>query len=134
MIEVHDIPHGHTEEVSFPDLAVNTTGDSIVFVAPFNCRVEKVLLFPEAAVTGQATNNFVLGLIDRGVGGGGTTVLASTTFAAGTNLTATASNGFFFPTAPRVAAKGTVYELVRTQNNSGPASPRILVLTEYRGN
>ncbi len=71
--------------------AVSTAGnddDTVVGQAPFAGSVAKVEYVPEAAITGAATNNRTLSLINKGQAGSGTTVVASLNFGNGTNATA----------------------------------------------
>lgn len=71
--------------------AVGTAGnddDSVIAQAPFAGTVAAVQYVPEAAITGAATNNRTLSLINKGQAGSGTTVVASLNFGNGTNATA----------------------------------------------
>lgn len=71
--------------------AVSTAGnddDSIVGQAPFACTVTAVEYVPEAAITGAATNNRTVSLINKGQAGSGTTVVASLNFGNGVNAAA----------------------------------------------
>ena len=71
--------------------AVGTAGnddDTIIGQAPFACTVTAVEFVPEAAITGAATNNRTVSLINKGQAGSGTTVVASLNFASGINASA----------------------------------------------
>lgn len=71
--------------------AVGTAGnddDTIIGQAQFSGTVTKVEYVPEAAITGAATNNRTISLINKGQAGSGTTVVASLNFGNGTNATA----------------------------------------------
>lgn len=71
--------------------AVSTVGnddDTIVGQAPFDCTVISVQYVSETAVTGAATNNRTVSLINKGQAGAGTTVVASLNFASGVNAPA----------------------------------------------
>jgi hypothetical protein len=71
--------------------AVGTAGnddDTVLGQAQFAGTVTKVEYVPEAAITGAATNNRTISLINKGQAGSGTTVIASLNFASGTNATA----------------------------------------------
>lgn len=71
--------------------AVGTAGnddDTIIGQAPFACTVTAVEYVPETAVTGAATNNRTVSLINKGQAGSGTTVVASLNFASGVNAAA----------------------------------------------
>lgn len=82
-------PLVRTIEADVP--AVSTAGnsdDSIVGQAPFACTVTAVEYLAEAAITGAATNNRTLSLVNKGQAGSGTTTVASLNFASGTNAAA----------------------------------------------
>lgn len=71
--------------------AVGTAGnddDTIIGQAPFACTVTAVEYVPEAAITGAATNNRTISLINKGQAGSGTAVVASLNFASGVNAAA----------------------------------------------
>lgn len=71
--------------------AVSTAGnddDTVFAQAPFAGTVTAVQYVPEAAITGAATNNRTLSLINKGQAGSGTTVVASLNFGNGTNAAA----------------------------------------------
>lgn len=71
--------------------AVSTAGnddDTVLGQAPFDCTVTKVEYVPEAAITGAATNNRTVSLVNKGQAGSGTTTVASLSFASGTNAVA----------------------------------------------
>lgn len=71
--------------------AVSTAGnddDTVIGQAQFAGTVTKVEYVPEAAITGAATNNRTVSLINKGQAGSGTTVVASLNFGNGTNATA----------------------------------------------
>lgn len=76
-------------EVDVP--AVSTAGnddDSVVAQAPFDCTVTLVEYVPEAAITGAATNNRTVSLVNKGQAGSGSTTVASLSFDNGVNATA----------------------------------------------
>lgn len=76
-------------EVDVP--AVSTAGnddDTVVGQAPFDCTVTAVEYIPEAAITGAATNNRTVSLINKGQAGSGSTTVATLTFDNGVNATA----------------------------------------------
>lgn len=82
-------PYVRVLEVDVP--AVSTAGnddDSVVAQAPFDCTVTAVDYVPEAAITGAATNNRTVSLVNKGQAGSGTTTVASLNFDTGVNATA----------------------------------------------
>lgn len=71
--------------------AVSTAGnddDTVLAQAPFDCTVTAVEYVPEAAITGAATNNRTVSLVNKGQAGSGTTTVATLTFDNGVNATA----------------------------------------------
>lgn len=73
--------------------AVGTAGDTedtVLTQAPFDCTVTSVEYIPEAAITGAATNNRTISLVNKGQAGSGTTSVASLSF--GSGITAAAYN------------------------------------------
>jgi hypothetical protein len=82
-------PYVRVLEVDVP--AVSTAGnddDSVVAQAPFDCTVTAVEYVPEAAITGAATNNRTVSLVNKGQAGSGSTTVASLNFDNGVNATA----------------------------------------------
>ncbi|MEU0940304.1 hypothetical protein [Embleya sp. NPDC005971] len=72
--------------------AVGTAGndlDSVAGVVPFNATVTAVEYVPVSAVTGAATNNRTISLVNKGQAGSDSTSVASLTFANATNAAAT---------------------------------------------
>jgi len=71
--------------------AVDTAGDTedtVLGQAPFDCTVTSVEYIPEAAITGAATNNRTISLVNKGQAGSGATSVASLSFASGTTAAA----------------------------------------------
>jgi hypothetical protein len=71
--------------------AVGTAGnddDTVLTQVPFDCAVTAVEYVAEAAITGAATNNRTVSLVNKGQAGSGTTTVASVTFGNGTNAAA----------------------------------------------
>jgi len=64
--------------------------DTVVLQAPFAGTVTAVEYVPGAAITGAATNNRTLSLVNKGAAGSGTTSVATLAFGAG--VTAPACN------------------------------------------
>lgn len=62
--------------------------DTILAQAPFDGTVAEVQYVPAAGITGADTNTRTVSLVNRGQDGSGTTVVATLTFASGTNATA----------------------------------------------
>lgn len=74
--------------------AVATAGnddDTVVCTVPFAGTVTAVEYIPEAAITGAATNNRTVSLINKGQDGSGNTTVASLSFGNGVNAAASDS-------------------------------------------
>lgn len=76
------------EEVVAAVATVGNDLDTVIGQAGFAGVVAKVEYVPLSAITGAATNNRTLSLINKGQAGSGTTVVASLNFGNGTNATA----------------------------------------------
>lgn len=71
--------------------AVTTAGnsdDTVLGTVPFAGTITEVKYIPESAVTGAATNNRTVSLVNKGQAGSGTATVASLTFSNGTNAAA----------------------------------------------
>lgn len=75
-------------EESVPAAATAVADDTILTQSPYAGTVSSVQYVPEAAITGAATNNRSVSLVNKGQAGSGTTVVATLTFASGVNATA----------------------------------------------
>lgn len=97
-------------------------------------KITGVNFIPDVDVTGAATNNFALGLQNRGTDGDGTTaVTAVTTFASGTDAAAHAKLALTLSgtAANLLVGASDVLALVRTVNASGLANPTGVVEVLY---
>ncbi len=103
--------------------------DTVITQAPTTGTVTKVEYVPEAAITGAATNNRTVSVVNKGQAGTGTTVVATLTFSSGTN--AAAYDEVTIPlsvTASDLAvAAGDTLLWRSTHNGSGRADPGGLV-------
>ena len=108
--------------------AVSTAGnsdDSVIAQAPFAGTVTAVQYVPEAAITGAATNNRTVSLVNKGAAGSGSTVVATLTFANGTNATANneVSLTLSSTAADLVVAEGDTLQWRSIANGTGLADP-----------
>lgn len=98
--------------------------DSVVLRAPIAGTVSRVSYTPEAAITGAATNNRTIQLVNRGQAGSGSTVVATLTFASGTNAAAYDETDLTLGVAANLAvAEGDVLEFRSGANGTGLADP-----------
>lgn len=86
---LQSIPGSHSASAYLASvLAATATEKHMLFVAPFACRVKKIYITPQAAVTGDTTNTKHLNVQDEGSSGSGDTEIANLDLATGTNLVA----------------------------------------------
>jgi hypothetical protein len=108
--------------------AVTTAGnsdDTVLAQSPYAGTVSAVQYVPEAAITGAATNNRTVSLVNKGQAGSGTTVVATLTFASGTNATANneVSLTLSSTAADLVVAEGDTLQWRSIANGTGLADP-----------
>lgn len=75
-------------EVSQDVPAVSTAGndeDTVIGVVPFDGVITAVGYVPESTITGAATNNRTVSVVNKGQDGSGTATAATLSFGAGTN-------------------------------------------------
>lgn len=123
-------PYVRVLEVDVP--AVSTAGnddDSVVAQAPFDCTVTAVEYVPEAAITGAATNNRTVSLVNKGQAGSGSTTVATLNFDNG--ITASANNERVIPlsgtAANLILAAGDTLQWRSVHVGTGIADPGGLV-------
>jgi hypothetical protein len=117
-------------EASVP--AVATAGnddDTVVGQAPFACTVTAVEYVPEAAITGAATNNRSVSLVNKGQAGSGTTVVATLAFGNAVNATANNERAITLSStaADRVLAAGDTLQWRSLAVGTGIVDPGGLV-------
>ncbi len=122
---LQDIPGAHVLRARVP--AEGTAGNDDTWTLgrlPNNAQVTSARWIPDAAVTGAATNNFQLQVINKGAAGSGTTtVTAAKTYASGTNSAAAVAESLTLSSTASdlLANAGDILALVRTHNGSGLA-------------
>ena len=88
MTETGQAPRQQPISFRNPALAVGASATYMVEEAEENGQILSASYTPDAGITGVATNNRVIRVINRGQSGGGTAVMAELTFAAGTSVAA----------------------------------------------
>ena len=83
-----DIPGEHTFRAQTPVVALGTDYQKALMIVPFNCTIVDIKVVPQAAVTGDNTDNFTLSVFNGGSGGTGTTVVASKAYTTGVDSVA----------------------------------------------
>lgn len=105
--------------------AAGVAQNTVIGDAPFDATVSAVSYEPDATITGVVTNNRVFNLINRGQDGLGAVVVATITFAAGTNIAAADEGNVALSGTPanlNVNA-GDVLSLQEAINGTGLANP-----------
>jgi hypothetical protein len=112
-------------EVDVPAAATAVSDDSVVAQAPFDCTVTSVQYIPEAAITGAATNNRTVTLVNKGQAGSGSTTVATLTFDSGINGTANDEKTITLSgtAANLVLASGDTLQWRSIANGTGLADP-----------
>lgn len=112
-------------EESVPAAATAVADDTVLAQSPYAGTVTAVQYVPEAAITGAATNNRAVSLVNKGQAGTGTTVVATLTFGSGTNATANneVSLTLSSTAADLVVAEGDTLQWRSIVNGSGLADP-----------
>ena len=75
-------------EATIPAAVAATDQDQAITEAPYDATVTSASIIPEAAVTGDNTNNRTFTLVNKGQTGVGTTVIATLALTTGVNLAA----------------------------------------------
>lgn len=118
--------HPLIEKLVVP-VAASATAVSTSFVTrvPFAGTVTASTFVPVAAITGAATNNRSIAVVNRKQDGTGTTSVASITYASGVNAVAYDENVVTLSgtAANLVVAAGDVLEIRSTANGTGLADP-----------
>lgn len=122
--------------IPFSVLASEATFRVPVFIAPFDCELGEVSLTSSTLVSGAATNNFHLNLIDGGLEGAGTTEIANLDLESGTDLIIGKTllfDNIIGAALERFLAAGTIIELESEEIGTGLAVVvRALVRSVYR--
>lgn len=131
------LPGTDSVTVAIPEIALGTSGEQVVWTNKTGAKVRltAVTYTPEAAVTGDDTNNLILQLRNKGTAGSGTTAVTATKeYDTGTDLTA------FVPDALAVATTAAdrdidvdeTVALNKTETGSGLILPEGIVTLEFQ--
>lgn len=113
-------------EMAVPAVATAGNDDTtVVGQAPFAGTVTSVQYVAEAAITGAATNNRSVSLVNKGAAGSGTTVVATLAFGSGVNATAFDEKAITLSVtaADLVIAAGDTLAWVSTHIGTGITDP-----------
>lgn len=120
-------------ETSIQVAALTATNlvETPAFVAPFPCTIQSISIVPQAAITGAATDNFGVRCKNKGAAGSGTDVIATKTFALGTDGAAFDSVSLG-TVSNKELATGDVVSFEKFENGNGMNMPAVLVSIVYR--
>jgi hypothetical protein len=107
--------------------------NTIAATAPFDGSVSAVAYTPLTTITGAATNNRTISLVNKGAAGSGTTVVATLSFGSGTNATGAVARAVTLSStaADLVVAAGDVLQWQSTHVGTGIADPGGLVSVSF---
>lgn len=112
-------------EEGVPAVATAVSDDTLLAQSPYAGTVTAVQYVPEAAITGAATNNRTVSLVNKGQAGTGTAIVATLTFNTGVN--ATANNEVVVTpsavAADQIVAEGDTLQWRSIANGTGLADP-----------
>lgn len=118
-------------EAELPASATGASASSTIRV-PFDGTVTSVTYAPVAAITGAATNNRTISVVNHGQAGAGTTVMATLTYNSGTNSAAFDENTIPLSgvTGATAFLTGDILEVKSVFNGTGIADPGGTVFVE----
>jgi hypothetical protein len=110
-----------------------TVDDWTLKVVDIKLTLVAVKLVPNAAITANGTNFFDLAVINKGAAAGGSTSMATRSWAATNSVAFVSESMTLSATAANLnAAAGDVLDLQRTVTASGLAMPDMLVELHYK--
>lgn len=122
-------PHIRTIEQDVPAVSAGSDQNTVVLECQFQGTVTSVTYIPASTITGAATNNRTLSLVNKGAAGSGNTSIASLTFNNGTNATGNVETAVALSgTAANLnVAQGDVLQWQSVHNGTGIADPGGLI-------
>lgn len=114
----------------------NATLNTPAHVVPFAATVTSVQYVADSGITGAATNNRAVALVNKGAAGSGTTSVAAKAYASGVNATALVPDTITLSgtAANLVLAAGDVLRWESTPNGTGATDPGGLIRITYSRN
>lgn len=123
----------HQAQLSLPATGAAADYDQSIAEAPFDGRVIAASYTPEANITGNSTESRTLTIVNKGIDGNGSTVVATLAFTAGVNGADFDEIAFTLSATPAnlQVAKGSILAVVSTHvGSTGLADPGGLVQVE----
>lgn len=134
-MKLKDIQGEHTIRTWIEGQATAGTADEFtVGIVPFRATVTEVTFTPDAAITGNDTNNFSAQLRNRGAAAAGTTDIATLAFASGVDGVAFVPETITLSAAAADlnVAEGDVLTLEKVNAGTGLAMPAGLVTVKIK--
>ena len=129
-----DLLGGNVKTAYFPAFATADASKEVpIFLAEFACKIVKVSLVPQAAVSGADTNTRHLNLINKAAGGAGATELTNYDLTSGNDLAVMDEYVLYNPSTPLDLPANTVLALEGEKIGTGLATPEMLVQVEFLG-
>lgn len=118
-------PFVKTVQVRVGAVAAGSDATENLAEAPFAGTVTEATYAPDSAITGAATNNRTISIVNKGQDGTGTTVVATLQFVNATNIAASDEGSLTLSgtAANLVVAAGDVLAFVSTHVGTGIADP-----------
>ena len=126
----HFYGYARTIEVGVGSVAAGSTTDVPIWAAPFRCKVKACYIVPQSAITGAATNNMAINIINKGSDGTGSNNIASLTFSNGVNASAYVRKSLG-DVSNNELKEGEVIGFSKTENGTGMAMPDLVVVIEH---
>lgn len=123
---------GYARQVvqGFSQVSDSSVSEASFWVAPFACKIVKAGVIFDTAVTGTATNNFGLRFKNKGAAGSGTAVIATLTFASGTDGGALDYTDFG-ACSNNILQEGDTVSFEKFVNGDGLTQPALTAVIEF---
>lgn len=133
LMRLHDlIGVNHVMRAAVASAATAATAETVIGRAPHKAKVAGAYFVPTSNMSGAATNNRQVSVVNRGAAGSGSTALATITYTGSINGTAlvasTLTNG-----ADVAVASGDIVTVQSLVNGSGLPAPTGHISVELQG-
>lgn len=133
-VKLHDLSGvNHVIRKAVAAAATAATALTVVGRAPFKAKVNGAYFIPSATMSGAATNNRIVSVVNLGAAGAGTTALASITYTAAVNGTANVASTLTNGTDVAVAS-GDIIAVLADVAGTGLPLPAGDIQVELQGN
>lgn len=127
-----DIPGIHTATARTPAIGTSdATSKSVIFRAPFDCRISAIKFIPDTAITGADTNTRHLNIQDEGAAGTGDAEIANKDYTDGVDVTALVADDITMSSANHQLTEGDILTAEFEEIGTGQALPAGLIVVEF---